>query len=143
MALTSVWLSLYQTKLKHDLVSRFRPTYSKASPSRTVQSTAGRVTGPSAFVPLAGGQGHAGFPVHTLGNVDPYGSGQPLPPPPARQLSGSILRSYNTVALDAMQVEADSFPYNGSVKARNALFLDTELRSGSMLTGFLGGGELG
>ncbi len=72
---------------------------------------------------------------------DPYGSGQPLPPPPARQLTGSILRSYNTAALDAIQGEADSFSYNGSVKACNALFLDTELRSGSMLTGFLG--ELG
>jgi hypothetical protein len=112
-----------------------------ASPPRTMHSTAGRVTGPSAFVPPAGGQGHAGFPVHTLGNVDLYGSGQPLPPPLARQLTGSILRSYNTVALDAIQAKADRFPHNGSVKARNALFLDTELRSGSMLTGFLG--ELG
>jgi hypothetical protein len=45
-------------------------------------------------------------------------------------------------ALDAIQGEADSFPYNGSVKARNALFLDTELRSGSMLTGFQGGARV-
>jgi hypothetical protein len=110
------------------------------SPPRTLQGISGRVTGPNGFVPLAGGQGHAGFPVHTPGNVDPYGSGQPLSPPPARQLTGSILRSCDTaVVLDAIQGEADSFPYNGSVKARNALFLNTELRSGSMLTGFLGG----
>jgi hypothetical protein len=86
--------------------------------------------------------GHAGFPVYTPGNVDPYGSGQPLPQSPARQLTGNILRSYDTVALDAIQAEADSFPYNGSVKARNALFLETELRSGSMLTGFLGGARV-
>jgi hypothetical protein len=44
--------------------------------------------------------------------------------------------------LDAIQGEADSFPYNRSVKARNALFLDTELRSGSILTGFLGGARI-
>ncbi len=44
--------------------------------------------------------------------------------------------------MDAIQGEADSFPYNRSVKARNALFLDTELRSGSMLTGFLGGARV-
>ncbi len=113
-----------------------------ASPPRTVQGISGRVTGPSGVVPLAGGQGHDGFPVHTpRNNVDPYGSGQPLPPPPARQLTGSILRSCDTAVLDAIQGEADSFPYNGSVKARNALFLDTELRYASMLTGFLG--ELG
>ncbi len=99
------------------------------------------MTGPSGFVPLAGGHEHAGFPVYTPGNVDPYGSEQPLPQPPARQFTGNILRSYDTVALDAIQAEADSFPYNGSVKARDALFLDTELRSGSILTGFLG--ELG
>jgi hypothetical protein len=74
--------------------------------------------------------------------VDPYGCGQPLPPPPARQLTGSVLRSCDTAALDAIQGKADSFPYNGSVKARNALFLDTELRSGSMLTGFLGGARV-
>ncbi len=51
------------------------------SPPRTMHSTAGRVTGPSAFVPLASGQGRAGFPVHTPGNVDLYGSRQSLPHP--------------------------------------------------------------
>ncbi len=72
--------------------------------------------------------------------TEPY---QPLPPPPAGQLTtGSVLRSCDTAALDAIQGEADSFPYNGSVKARYALFLGTELRSGSMLTGFLGGARV-
>ncbi len=112
-----------------------------ASPPRTAQGISGRVAEPTGFVPLAGGQGHAGFPVYTPGNVDLYGSGLSLPPIPARQLTGSILRSCDTAVLDAIQGEAVSFPYNGSVKARNALFLDTELRSGSLLTGFLG--ELG
>ncbi len=111
-----------------------------ASPPRAVHSTAGRVTGPSGFLPLAGGHGRAEYPFIPPWNVDPYGSGQPLPHlPAARQLIGSILlRNYDSAALDDIQAEADSFLYNGSVRARNALFLNTELRTGSMLTGFLG-----
>jgi hypothetical protein len=62
--------------------------------------------------------------------ADPYGDGQPLPKAPRRQLTKQILAELNSAALDA-------FPYHGSISARNALFLDTELRSGSAMVGFL------
>jgi hypothetical protein len=69
--------------------------------------------------------------------ADPYGDGQPLPKAPRKQLTKQILAELDSAALDAIQGEADGFPYHGSIRARNALFLDTELRSGSALVGFL------
>ncbi len=68
---------------------------------------------------------------------DPYGDGQALPKPPRRQLNKQILTEFDTAALDAIQGEADGFPYQGSIQARNTLFLDTELRTGSVMVGFL------
>ncbi len=69
--------------------------------------------------------------------ADPYGDGQPLPKAPRKQLTKQVLAELDSAALDAIQGEADGFPYHGSIRARNALFLDTELRSGSALVGFL------
>jgi hypothetical protein len=70
--------------------------------------------------------------------ADPYGDGQPLPKAPRKPLTKQILAELDSAALDAIQGEADGFPYHGSIRARNALFLDTELRSGSALVvGFL------
>ena len=68
--------------------------------------------------------------------ADPYGDGQSLPKAPRRQLTKQILAELNSAAPDAIQGEADGFPYHGSIRARNALFLDTELRSGSAMVGF-------
>ncbi len=70
--------------------------------------------------------------------ADPYGDGQPLPPKaPRKPLTKQILAELDSAALDAIQGEADGFPYHGSIRARNALFLDTELRSGSALVSSL------
>ncbi len=66
-----------------------------------------------------------------------YGDGQPLPKAPRRQLTKQILAKLNSAAPDAIQGEAYGFPYHGSIRERNALFLDTELRSGSAMAGFL------
>jgi hypothetical protein len=73
--------------------------------------------------------------------ADPYDDGQPLTKDPRKQLTKQILAELDSAALDAIQGEAiqpsDGFPYHGSIRARNALFLDTELRSGSAMVGFL------
>jgi hypothetical protein len=69
--------------------------------------------------------------------TDPYGDEQPLPKASRRQLTKHILVELNLATLDAIQGEADDFPYHGSIRARNALLLDTELRSGSAMVGFL------
>jgi hypothetical protein len=48
--------------------------------------------------------------------ADPYGDGQPLPKKaPRRQLTKQILAELNSAVLDAIQSEADGFPYHGSV----------------------------
>ncbi len=73
---------------------------------------------------------------------DPYGDGQLLPKAPRRrQLTKQILAELNSSAPDAIQGEADGFPYHGSIRARNALFLDTELRSGSAMVGLWSAGS--
>ncbi len=69
--------------------------------------------------------------------ADPYDDGQPLPKAPRRQLTKQILAELDSAAPDAIQSEADGFPYHGSIRTRNALFLDTELRTGSAMVGFL------
>jgi hypothetical protein len=43
----------------------------------------------------------------------------------------------NSAAPDAIQSEFDGCPYHWSIRARNALLLHTELRSGSAMVGFL------
>ncbi len=55
---------------------------------------------------------------------------------PRKQLTKQILAELNSAAPDAIQGEADGFSYHGSIRARNALFLDTELRSGFAMVGF-------
>ncbi len=74
--------------------------------------------------PITAGSRHGDY-------ADPYGDGQPLPKAPRRQLTKQILAELNSAAPDAIQGEADGFPYHGGIRARNALFLDTELRTPS------------
>jgi hypothetical protein len=52
-------------------------------------------------------------------------------------LNKQILTEFDAAALDSIQGEADGFSYQGSIQARNALFLDTELRTSTMMVGFL------
>ncbi len=83
------------------------------------------------------GQGHRPTRFEPLVAFDPYGDGQALPKPSRKQLNKQILAEFDAAALDSIQGEADDFPYHGSIKARNALFLDTELRTGTVMVGFL------
>ena len=49
--------------------------------------------------------------------ADPYdGDEQPLPKAPRRQLTKQILAELNSAAPDAIQGEADGFPYHGSIR---------------------------
>jgi hypothetical protein len=63
-----------------------------------------------------------------------------MPSKPNRQLSRLDLSTYDTDALHAIEVVANSAPYLGNEVLRNDLILDTELRSSNILTHFFIGG---
>jgi hypothetical protein len=97
---------------------------------QAAHSTAGQEYRPIKCGPITAGPRQGDY-------ADPYGDGQPLPKAPRRQLTKQILAELNSAAPDAIQGEADGLPCHGSIRARNALSLDTELRSGSAMVEFL------
>jgi hypothetical protein len=113
------------------------PAGASTQPSREAREAGGQVASWLQAARSVAGQRHRPTSFEPLVAFDPYGDGQALPKPPRRQLNKQILAKFDTAALDVIQEEADGFPYQGSIQARNALFLDTELRTGSVMVGFL------